>query len=248
MLETISPFFSNLYETTGWNFVVFYDKFEFARFIRGAQLSIQLIVPCLVFSVIIGIIGAWAQSSRHKVLRVVMDAYIQAFRNTPPIVQLLFFYFALGRFTPQVDAGGYFEPVVSAFGWAVLSLSVFGGAFNVEIFRSGIESVPSTTIEGAESLGFKKYQIYFYITLPLAFRICLPALTNNLVSLAKTTSLAYVIAVPEMTYTLNQVWSDNVNVPEMMILLFFFYVFFVSILSVGLRRLEKTIALPGFGR
>ncbi|RWM33487.1 MAG: amino acid ABC transporter permease, partial [Mesorhizobium sp.] len=78
-------------------------------------------------------------------------------------------------------------------------------------------------------------------------RISLPALTNNLVSLAKTTSLAYVIAVPEMTSTLNQVWSANVNVPEMMLLLFLFYVLVVSLLATALHFIERRLALPGYG-
>jgi polar amino acid transport system permease protein len=66
--------------------------------------------------------------------------------------------------------------------------------------------------------------------------------------LAKTTSLAYVIAVPEMTYVLNQVWSDNINVPEMMLLLFVFYVLVVTLLSAGLHALERRLALPGYGQ
>jgi polar amino acid transport system permease protein len=144
--------------------------------------------------------------------------------------------------------GGYYQPIISAFTWAIISLGIFGGAFNVEIFRAGLEAVPSSTREAAESLCMSKWQTYIYVTLPLAFRISLPALTNNLVSLAKTTSLAYVISVPEMTYTLNQVWSDNVNVPEMMLLLFLFYVLVVSLLAAGLHIVERRLTLPGYGQ
>ncbi len=61
----------------------------------------------------------------------------------------------------------------------MISLGIFGGAFNVEIFRAGTEAVPETTKEAAESLSFSNWQIYMYVTLPLAFRISLPALTNN---------------------------------------------------------------------
>ncbi len=247
MFEWMAPAFASLYKATGWNFIVFYERYEYDRFVDGAMLSIGLILLCLVLSIVIGVLGAWAQGSRSRAIRWGMGAYIQGFRNTPPVVQLLFFYFGIGAFVPQVDAGGYYEPLITAFGWAVISLSIFGGAFNVEIFRAGLEAVPRATVEGAESLGFSRLQIYTYVTLPLAFRFCLPALSNNLVSLAKTTSLAYVIAVPEMTYTLNQVWSDNVNVPEMMILLFLFYVIVVSLLSVFLGWLERRLALSGFG-
>jgi polar amino acid transport system permease protein len=248
MLEPIGPYFQRLYASTGLNFNIFYEKYEFDRFMAGASNSLQLIFWSLSLSLVIGVLGAWAQNARFAAVRVVMDAYIQAFRNTPPMIQLLFFYFGLGTFIPSVDMGGYSEPIISSFGWAIISLGIFGGAFNVEIFRSGLEAVPESTLEAAESLGFTRWQTYVYITLPLAFRISLPALTNNLISLAKTTSLAYVIAVPEMTYVLNQVWSDNVNVPEMMLVLFLFYITVISVLAKILHILERRLILPGYGQ
>ena len=248
MFSLIAPYFHDLYEKTGLNFIVFYDKYEFGRFVSGASTSLQLIFWSMLLSLAIGVLGAWAQGAGSRIVRGGVNAYIQAFRNTPPMIQLLFFYFGLGAFTPQVDMGGYYQPLVTAFSWAILSLGIFGGAFNVEIFRAGLEAVPESTCEAAESLGMSKWQIYFYVTLPLAFRISLPALTNNLVSLAKTTSLAYVISVPEMTYTLNQIWSDNVNVPEMMLLLFLFYVIIVAFLASGMHLLERRLALPGYGQ
>lgn len=248
MFQLIAPFFQDLYERTGLNFIVFYDSYEYERFLSGVSVSLQLIFWSIVVSLVIGVLGAWAQNARSPILRGLMDVYIQAFRNTPPMVQLLFFYFALGSFTPQVDMGGYYQPLISSFMWAVISLGIFGGAFNVEIFRAGLEAVPESTKEAAESLCMSKWQTYLYVTLPLAFRISLPALTNNLVSLAKTTSLAYVIAVPEMTSTLNQVWSANVNVPEMMLLLFLFYVLVVSLLATALHFIERRLALPGYGQ
>lgn len=248
MLDVIAPFFRRLYEQTGLNFIVFYDKYEYGRFLTGASISLQLIFWSLFLSLVIGVLGAWTQGSRNASLRVGVNAYIQAFRNTPPMIQLLFFYFGLGAFTPAVDMGGYSEPLISSFAWAIISLGIFGGAFNIEIFRAGLEAVPESTHEAAESLGFSRWQTFLFVTLPLAFRISLPALTNNLVSLAKTTSLAYVISVPEMTYVLNQVWSDNVNVPEMMLLLFVFYILVVTILASALHALERKLVLPGYGR
>jgi polar amino acid transport system permease protein len=248
MLDAIAPFFRRLYEQTGQNFIVFYDKYEYDRFITGASISLQLIFWSLFLSLVIGVMGAWTQGSRNTILRVGVNAYIQAFRNTPPMIQLLFFYFGLGAFTPAVDMGGYSQPLISSFAWAILSLGIFGGAFNIEIFRAGLEAVPESTREAAESLGFSRWQTFVFVTLPLAFRISLPALTNNLVSLAKTTSLAYVISVPEMTYVLNQVWSDNINVPEMMMLLFVFYIVVVTVLASALHALERKFVIPGYGR
>ena len=159
-----------------------------------------------------------------------------------------FFYFAIGSMLPRVETewGGQ-APMLGSFAWAVISLSFFAGAFNVEIFRSGIEAVPKSTVEAAESLGFSRFQIYRDVTLPLAIRVVLPSLNNNLVNLVKTTTLAYAIAVPEMLYESAQIWSDNVNVPEMMIFLLIAYFVLVGILVWGMNRWERALKIPGFG-
>lgn len=136
---------------------------------------------------------------------------------------------------------------MESFAWAVISLSFFAGAFNVEIFRSGIEAVPNSTIEAAEAMGFSRLQIYKNISLPLAFRVVLPALNNNLVNLVKTTTLAYAIAVPEMLYEANQIWSDNVNVTEMMLFMLLAYFVLVGVLVWGMNRWERAMKIPGFG-
>jgi len=246
-VELFADYFQKLYDSTGWNFVVFYERYEYDRFLEGMWVSIKLIIASLIFSLVVGIAGAWAQGAKSTIARYVMAGYIQFFRNTPPFVQILFFYFVLGNWTPSYDAGGYQVGYIGSFGWAVISLGFFAGAFNVEIFRSGIEAVPNSTREAAESLGYTRFMSYLYIIFPLAFRVCLPALNNNLVNLLKTTTLAYGIAVPEMMYTANQIWSDNVNVPEMMILLFLFYVGLVAVLVYGMHKWERKMKIPGYG-
>ena len=247
MLDLLSGFFKELYDDTGLNFIIFYEQYEYDRFVEAIFVSIKLIVACLILSLIVGVVGAWAQGARSRIVRYAMAGYIQFFRNTPPLVQILFFYFVLGNLTPSVDMGGYNEPVIGAFGWAVISLSFFAGAFNVEIFRSGIEAVPTSTKEAAEALGYTRLQVFMYVTLPLAFRVSLPALNNNLVNLLKTTTLAYAIAVPEMMYTANQIWSDNVNVPEMMFVLFIYYISLVGVLVWLMHKWEHKMKIPGYG-
>ncbi len=252
-MEAFADFFRNLYDTTGLNFVIFYEEYETERFIAAVWISLKLIVICLILSLVVGIVGAWAQGAKSRIVRLVMAGYIQFFRNTPPFVQILFFYFVVGTtleragLMPLVDMGGWNEPLVGNFGWAVVSLSFFAGAFNVEIFRSGIEAVPTATREAAEALGYTRLKSYMYIIFPLAFRVCLPALNNNLVNLLKTTTLAYAIAVPEMMYTANQIWSDNVNVSEMMLVLFVYYIFLVGILVWLMHSWERKMRIPGYG-
>jgi polar amino acid transport system permease protein len=246
-VEFFADYFRGLYDSTGWNFVIFYEQYEYDRFLEGMWVSIKLIIASLIFSLVVGFIGAWAQGAKSKIVRYGIAGYIQLFRNTPPFVQILFFYFVLGNLTPSYDAGGYQVGYIESFGWAVISLGFFAGAFNTEIFRSGIEAVPDSTCEAAEALGYTRLQSYMHVIFPLAFRVCLPALNNNLVNLLKTTTLAYGIAVPEMMYTANQIWSDNVNVSEMMIVLFIFYVGLVGVLVYGMHKWEKSMRIPGYG-
>jgi len=167
--------------------------------------------------------------------------------NTPEADKSLF-YFGLSTLLPAVrDAYGLSTPLLSGFIWACVSLTLYAGSFNVEIFRAGIEAIPHATTEAAEALGYRRLQTYRHVVLPLAVRICLPALTNNLVNVVKTTTLAYAIAVPELLYTSSQIWSDNGNVPEMMVTLLVIYLVLVGLLVAGMRALERGLRRPGLG-
>lgn len=247
-MEWLADWLRSLYANHDINLVHFYDAFERSRFLWGIWFTIKLSVISVVLSIVIGVVGAWSQSAPSRVLRAVTQSYIQLFRNTPPLVQMYFFYFALSPMLPRVATSyGTQEPVFGAFTWAIISLSFFAGAFNVEIFRSGIEAVPRTMTEAATALGYKPAQVYRYVVLPLALRICLPSLTNNIVNLVKTTTLASAIAVPEALFVANQIWSDKENVFEMMITLFVFYIALVGVLVWAMRRWEKAMRIPGYG-
>lgn len=247
MLE-ITEWFRTLAETSGINLTIVYDSYDRERMLNGFINTIILSGICLVLSVVIGVVGAWLQGSSLKWTRRIVYGYIQFFRNTPPLVQMYFFFFALGAMMPRFEnEWGIMEPILSNWHWAIISLSFFAGAFNVEIFRSGIEAVPKATVEAAKALGYSRLQAYRHVVLPLALRVCLPALNNNLVNLVKTTTLAYAIAVPEMLYVANQIWSDSLNVPEMMTFLLFAYVGLLALLVWVMNRWERSMRLPGFG-
>ncbi|MEL6219055.1 MAG: amino acid ABC transporter permease [Pseudomonadota bacterium] len=237
-------------EAPRWNFIWMYDERQQGKVLAGLWMTIKLSLACLALSVVIGLVGAWMQGAQSAVVRAIVQGYIQFFRNTPPLVQLLFFYFALGQFTPVVTGpdGWTVQPIISNVGWAVISLSFFAGAFNVEIFRAGIEAVPQSTREASEALGFSRFQTYTQVVLPLAFRVCLPALNNNLVNLVKTTTQAYAIAVPELLYHSVSIWNDypSAQYPTML-LVFVSYIVLVAILVFGMDRWEKAMKIPGYG-
>ena len=245
-MDPFWDWFRELYATTGIKLTIFYDAFDRARFFASFITSLRLMILSLVACLVIGVVGAWLQGSRLWIVRAVTQGYIQLFRNTPPLIQLYFFYFALGSYIALTLPNGQQVPLVSNVAWAILCLSFYAGAFNVEIFRAGIEAVPRTTVEAAEALGYSRLNAYARIILPLAFRISLPALNNNLVNLIKTSTIAYTIAVPEMLYVANQIWSDELNVPEMMNVLLIIYLFLVGVLVYVMARWERALRVPGY--
>jgi polar amino acid transport system permease protein len=248
-MDVIPDWFRELYQSTGLNFTVFYDAYDWNRYVSGLKMTLLLSVTTILLSLVIGAIGALIQSGPSRLLRGLVNGFVVIFRNTPPLVQLFFFYFGLGTMLPATEtASGMREPLLNNVQWAIISLSLFAAAFNVEIFRSGIEAVPKTTIEAAEALGYKRFKAYRHIVLPLAIRVCLPALNNNLVNLLKTTTLAYAIAVPETLYALKQIWSESQNVLEMMILLLATYGVLVGVLVWLMQRWERAMHIPGYHR
>lgn len=250
MMDVIQDFFRDLAASAPhWNFIWLYDEHQMSRVATGLAMTIRLSLFCLVFSVIIGILGAWAQGAKSRLLRGIVSAYVQFFRNTPPLLQLLFFYFALGQFTPSYSPDGWLEvPVISNVGWAIISLSFFAGAFNIEIFRAGIEAVPHATREAAESLGMTRLQTYSNVVFPLALRISMPSLSANLINLVKTTNQAFAIAVPELLYQSVSIWNDYPSAQNpTMLLLLVAYLGLVGFLSLGMGRWEKKLRIPGYG-
>ena len=249
MIEAIRAWFQRVYETTGLNFTIFYDPYDWHRYVGGLRTTLLLGVTTILASLAIGAVGALLQSSPSRLLRGLVNGFVVLFRNTPPLVQIFFFYFGIGTLLPAAQtADGLRAPILDNVQWAIVSLSLFAGAFNVEIFRSGIEAVPKTTVEAAEALGYTRLKAYRHVVLPLALRVCLPALNNNLINLLKTTTLAYAIAVPETLYAVKQIWSESQNVLEMMLVLLATYAVLVGVLVWIMHRWERALRIPGYGK
>lgn len=242
----VVSFFSEINSAYNINLSIFHDDFDKNIFIIGLKYTAILSIVSIIGSLLIGAVGAYAQYAGKSWSKRIVNYYVNVFRNTPPLIQLYFFYFALGpyitSFLPEI------QPVLSNVTWAIISLSLYAGAFNVEIFRSGIEAVPSSTIEAAEALGMDEKQIFRKVILPLSFRISLTGLTNSLVNLIKTTTNAYAIAVPEVLYASSQIWSDQLNTLEMMVILLTFFILIIGLFARLMKQIERVLAVPGWGK
>src|ERR1700733_7535973 len=118
-MNPLAAWFSHLNDTTGINFTVFYDPFDGVRFFQGFLVTLELCGVTILGSVLVGILGAWAQGAASLWLR--------------GLVQLYFFYFGLSALLPTVQNSiGIPHPLIGGFVWACISLIFFAGSFNVE--------------------------------------------------------------------------------------------------------------------
>ncbi|PMR76532.1 amino acid ABC transporter permease [Billgrantia endophytica] len=218
--------------------------------VDGVWVTLQLALVSSLAAVAIGLVGALGQTLRLWWLDACIELFVEIFRNTPPLLQMLFFYFTLTQigFTVTDPVTGLQHPLLSAFVSAAISLSLFGGALCIEAFRSGLDAVPKATLEAARSLGYTRLGLFRRVQAPIAARVCLPSLTNILTNLFKTTSQASVITVPELMYAAGQVYSDTFRTLEMMLMVLLVYVTLVSLLAWALTLAERLLAYPGYGK
>lgn len=167
--------------------------------LEGAVLTIFISMIAMALAVVVGMTAAVMSQMPHFAPRAIVRSFVELFRNTPLLIQLFIFYFGL----PQL--GISFSPFVCG----VLALTLYTAAYNVEIFRSGLEAVPRGQHEAARATGLSPLQVSVYIIIPQALRISFPALGNNLISLVKNSSLVSVIGTAELTFMANDISFQN---------------------------------------
>jgi len=219
-----------------FNFGVVWDSRDLL--LSGLALGLGLAVVSILIGCVLGLVGAFAATSRSRVARGLASGYVTFFRNLPILVILLFVFFALPRAGIRLDK-------IDSF---VASLSVYAGAYLVEVFRAGIQSVPKGVIEAGTALGLKPMQIRRLLVAPLMLRNILPALGSNFISLFKDTSLAAAIAVPELTFYARKINTESFRVIETWLVTALLYVCVCTLIAFLLRRLEARLRLPGGAR
>ncbi|WP_218229577.1 amino acid ABC transporter permease [Pseudomonas sp. Irchel 3H9] len=228
-------------EQHGLSLSIVWDPMDRQRFLLGLGLTLLLSLASIALSLLIGVVGAAGLGSRQGLWRGISGAYVALFRNTPLLVQLFFFYFGVGALLPLVDG----VRLLNGTQWAIIVIALHSGAFQAVNLRAGIDGVPRTTLQAAAALGMQERTVLRHIVLPLALRNSLPAMGNTVVQTIKSTSIAYAIAVPELLYASNRIWSDNFNVAEMMQVLLLVWLLLIGLSSWLLRRLEYHLRLPG---
>jgi len=166
----------------------------------------------------------------------VIRGYIEAFRGTPLLVQIFIVYFGL----PSI--GIKFDPLTAG----VVALGLNSAAYQAEILRSSIKSIPESQLLSAESLGMSSSQIYRYVILPQALRVAIPALVNEFVTLIKESSLVSVIGVVELTRKGEYIVAFTFRALETYLAVAFLYLIICTSISQILRIAERKMRIPGF--
>jgi len=243
-LQGLAAQAQQLYARSGWNFVVFYEQWSARQFVHGIGITVKLALICMLASCLIGLLGALAARGARG-WRWLVQGYVELLRNTPSLAQLYFLYFGIGALLRDGVPGAATPWYAQAFTLAAVCISLHYGAFAVEIFRAGFKAVPEATHEAALALGYGRWGRMRHVLLPIALRASLPALGNNLVQVIKGTSIAYAVAVPEVLYSAQEIWSERQNVLEMMLLVLVTYLGLMALLALCLRWLERRWRLPG---
>lgn len=169
------------------------------RLLDGLYVTVQLALVAVVFAFAIGLVFGVARWTRNRYLEPFCWIYVEFARNTPPLVQILFWYFSAIYILPRW-LFLHMRDVGFEFSAAAFALSVYHGAFVAEIVRAGLNSIDRGQTEAARSLGLNFTQRMVHVSLPQAVRVLVPPLTNEAVGLLKNTSLAMAIGVTEIAY------------------------------------------------
>ena len=168
-----------------WEYLVKLTKI----LLEGLQVSLKIFILTLIFSIPLGIIVSVLCMSKNKIINVFTKIYILIMRGTPLLLQIICIYFA-----PYY----LFRISYNRFIAIIIAFSLNYTAYFGEIFRSGIESIPKGQWEAAFTLGFSKIKTFFIIIMPQAIKRVLPAISNEVITLVRDTSLAQVIGVTEL--------------------------------------------------
>ena len=156
---------------------------------KGTWITIQLSMVAMLLGLVVAIVCAWGKTAGPAWLRFFINAYIEVIRNTPFLVQLFFFFFAL----PAL--GVRWSPYTAALTAMVVNL----GAYATEIIRAGIESIPRGQIEAALALNLKRWEIFRFVILKPALKAVYPALTSQFILLMLSSAVVSVISADDLT-------------------------------------------------
>ena len=195
---------------------------------QGLLLTVQISALSMVLSLVLGGVLGLGRRAEVRPVRWLCGAYIEFFRNIPLIVQLFFWYFAVG---------------LEAFPAAVIGLTVYTSAYIAEVIRSGLQSIPRTQIEAARSFGMTPFQALRHVVLPQALMRVIPTLGVEFINVIKNSSIAMTISVTELTFQTQQIESLTFRGFEAATAITILYVLLASSIVLLMAAIERLVRL-----
>jgi general L-amino acid transport system permease protein len=224
----------------------------------GLINSLRVAVAGIVLTTIVGVTAGIARLSDNWLVRNIIAVYVEVFRNTPLLLQLLFWYFAVFLGLPKVENKiylwglAYFSQSGVEMPWFTLSpefsalllgLTFYTAAFIAEIVRGGIQSVPRGQWEAARSLGLKPGLVMRLVILPQALRVIIPPLTSQYLNLTKNSSLAIAIGYPDIYFVASTTFNQTGRAVEVMLLLMLTYLVLSLTISVVMNLFNRAVQI-----
>jgi len=224
--------------------------------LQGFLTTIRLSIWATIFATLIGAAMGLFRVSRSLFRRLIGGTYVELIRNLPPLVIIFIFYFFVGdQILPQLGAEEFIRnssertqavfavffappPLFTAFLSALITLSLFEGAYITEIVRAGIQSIEKGQWEASAALGFSRWQQMRYVVLPQAVQRILPALAGQLISTIKDSAIVSVISIQELTFQAMELMSSTYLTFEIWISITLMYLTLTLSCSLAVERLE----------
>ena len=204
------------------------------QLLDGSFTSVMIFLLTLLFSLPLGLLIALGRLSKNKLLSAVIKVYISIMRGTPLMLQLMVVFFGpYYLFGIKIKTSYRFVAVIIGF---VLNYA----AYFAEIYRGGIESIPKGQYEAAKLLGYSNTQTFLRIIFPQVVKTILPSVTNEVITLVKDTSLAFVIAVSEMFTEAKAIAAAQTTMTPFIVAGVFYYVF-NALVAFIMGRIEKAL-------
>jgi len=200
--------------------------------LQGALVTLEISVLAMLLATVIGLVMGLISASDLGVLKAIIRAYVYFVRGTPALVQIFLIYFALPRIGLEL----------SSFWSGVVALAFNSAGFIAEIMRAGLQSIDHGQTEAALSIGMTNRQSILFILLPQSLRRITPPLTNELITLVKSSSLLSVISVTELTRSAQVIIAERFVPFELYAELAVYYLVIISVLSWFSEFVEKRLA------
>jgi len=205
------------------------------RLLKGTLTTFELTALAISIGFVFGLLLALGRVYGNKPLYALSTAYVQFMRGTPVLVQLFLIYYGLPSLEIRL-------PSLTA---AIIGLGLNSAAYQAEYFRGAIQAIKRGQMLAARALGMSTPQAVFYIIMPQALRLVIPAWSNELIYTLKYSSVAYLIGAPELMATGQIIASRNFRYFEVFLIVAFIYLIVVLMASKILDLLERRVRIPG---